>query len=56
MLACLTARAARLSALHAQVLALTDELSVGTIDKLMGMSDADLAAGFLSGLFKFPGR
>ncbi|MDD1494088.1 hypothetical protein [Burkholderia thailandensis] len=56
MLARLSARADRLSALHDQVLALVDELSLSTIDRLMDMSDADLAMGVLSGLFKLPGR
>lgn len=45
----MTARADQLSALHDQMLALVDELSQGTIDRIMGMSDADLAAAVLWG-------
>ncbi|WGS40166.1 hypothetical protein LFL97_39555 (plasmid) [Burkholderia sp. JSH-S8] len=56
MLAHLTARADQLSALQDQILALVDELSQGTIDGIMGMSDVDLAAAVLSGRFNLPKR
>ncbi|HHV7525421.1 TPA: hypothetical protein ACUNF5_006982 [Burkholderia orbicola] len=56
MLAHLTARADQLSALQDQILALVDELSQNTIDRIMGMSDADLAAAVLSGHLKPPRR
>ncbi|AJY40462.1 hypothetical protein I6G56_26085 [Burkholderia humptydooensis] len=56
MLAHLTARADQLSALQDQILRLVDELSSGTIDRIMGMSDADLAAAVLSGRLKLPKR
>ncbi|WP_265341764.1 hypothetical protein [Burkholderia pyrrocinia] len=39
-----------------QILALVDELSQDTIDRIIGMSDADLAAAVLSGHLKFPKR
>ncbi|MDF3084383.1 hypothetical protein [Burkholderia sola] len=56
MLAHLTARADQLSVLQDQILALVDELSQGTIDRIMGMSDADLAAAVLSRHLKPPKR
>ncbi|MCW3639926.1 MULTISPECIES: hypothetical protein [Burkholderia] len=56
MLAHLTARADQLSALQDQILAVVDELSSGSIDRLMGMSDADLAAAVLSGRVNLPKR
>ncbi|MDN7592136.1 hypothetical protein [Burkholderia seminalis] len=56
MLARVTARADRLSALQDQIFALLDELSRGTIDKIMGMSDAELAEAILSGRLKLPPR
>ncbi|MCO8325657.1 hypothetical protein ABEG10_37625 (plasmid) [Burkholderia cenocepacia] len=56
MLAHLTARADQLSALQDQILALVDELSQGTIDRIMGMSDVDLAAAVLSGRVNLPKR
>lgn len=56
MLSHLTARADQLSALQDQILALVDELSQGTIDRIMGMSDVDLAAAVLSGRFNLPKR
>ncbi|KGX17278.1 hypothetical protein Y036_6087 [Burkholderia pseudomallei] len=56
MLSHLTARADQLSALQDQILALVDELSQGTIDRIMGMSDVDLAAAVLSGHFNLPKR
>ncbi|WP_175817699.1 hypothetical protein [Burkholderia diffusa] len=56
MLAHLTARADQLSALQDQILALVDELSSASIDRLMGLSDADLAAAVLSGRLNLPKR
>ncbi len=56
MLAHLTARADQLSALQDQILALVDELSQGTIERMMGLSDADLAAAVLSGRLNLPKR
>ncbi|HEM7898375.1 hypothetical protein I5693_26480 [Burkholderia cenocepacia] len=56
MLARVTARADRLSVLQDQLFALLEELSRGTIDKLMGMSDAELAEAILSGRLKLPPR
>ncbi|RQR49661.1 hypothetical protein DIE19_31520 [Burkholderia sp. Bp9126] len=56
MLAHLTARADQLSALQDQILALVDELSQGTINQIMGMSDAELAAAVLLGHIKPPKR
>ncbi|TDN59160.1 hypothetical protein [Paraburkholderia sp. BL10I2N1] len=52
----LTARMDRLAALLDDILALADELSRGTIDRIIGMSDADLAAAVLSGAIKLPQR
>lgn len=56
MLARVTARADQLSALQNQIFALLDELSRGTIDKITGMSDAELAEAILSGRLKLPPR
>ncbi|QRR07537.1 hypothetical protein FPJ27_14605 [Burkholderia sp. MS455] len=56
MLAHLTARADQLSALQDQILAPVDELSQGSINRIMGMSDADLAAAVLSGRLNLPKR
>ncbi|WP_454754586.1 hypothetical protein [Cupriavidus necator] len=46
----------RLAALLDDLLALADELSQSTIDRIMGMSDADLAAAVLSGSLRLPQR
>lgn len=56
MLAHLTARADQLSALQGEILALVDELSQGTIDRIMDISDAELAAAVLSGRLDLPKR
>ncbi|WP_175948660.1 hypothetical protein [Burkholderia pyrrocinia] len=56
MLAHLTTRADQLSSLQDQILALVDELSQGSINRIMGMSDADLAAAVLSGRLNLPKR
>ncbi|MBF6989558.1 hypothetical protein [Cupriavidus sp. IK-TO18] len=55
-LAHLSARIDRLAALLDDLLALADELPHGTIERIMGMSDADLAAAVLSGSLKLPQR
>ncbi|MGF6473119.1 hypothetical protein [Paraburkholderia youngii] len=52
----LTARADQLSTLQDQILALVDELSQGSINRIMGMSDANLAAAVLSGRLNLPKR
>ncbi|KDP86638.1 hypothetical protein CF70_006230 [Cupriavidus sp. SK-3] len=52
----LSARLDRFDALLGDILALAQELSPGTIDRLMGMSDEDLAAAVLSGALKLPRR
>ncbi|MCW3698918.1 hypothetical protein [Burkholderia cenocepacia] len=49
-------RAASISALQDQILALVDELSQGTIDRSMGMSDVDLATAALSRHLNLPKR
>ncbi|KVS39943.1 hypothetical protein WK43_09560 [Burkholderia ubonensis] len=54
MLAHLSARADQLSGLRDNILALIDELSQGTIDRIMGMSDADLATAVVSGHLNLP--
>jgi hypothetical protein len=52
----LTVRVAQLSALQDWIFALVDELSQGSIDRIIGMSDADLAAAVLSGRLNLPKR
>ncbi len=52
----LSARIDRLAALLDDLLSLAEELSHGTIDRIMGMSDADLATAVLSGSLKLPQR
>jgi predicted Zn-dependent protease len=56
MLAHLTARADQLSALQDQILALVDELYQGSINRLMGVNDANLAAAVLSSRLSLPKR
>lgn len=55
-LAHLSARIDLLAALLDDLLTLAEELSHGPIDRVMGMSDADLAAAVLSGTLKLPQR
>ncbi|MGU4701509.1 hypothetical protein K6L09_33105 [Burkholderia cepacia] len=54
MLAHLTARTDQMSAMQDRILALVNELSQGTIDRIMVVSDADLAAAVLSRHLKLP--